>query len=581
MNNSIFRLLAFYMRYSRGTVVLAACVGLLAGGSSAALMALITTKITYSGGFASPWYFAGLALLVLLATTASGFISTHLANRTGYDMRLYLSRKLLDSPLRYVEEAGTHRVLAALTEDIPKIAGGLLKVPGLCTSLAILVGGLIFLAVLSPAMLLTVVFFIAVAVSSYVVPQARANRILARAREDWDALVDHFRTLSEGGKELKLNRRRRETFFTEMIQSAAMSFRRHNSRGQYVYVLLNSWSQILYFVVTGVVIFVLPFWLGNISTRVLTGYVLTILYLGAPIAALVSIFPIFGMASVSLHKLEQLGWPIDELGAEPETVGADAAEPLRGRRTLELEGVTHSYRREGEDGNFTLGPIDLTVRAGELIFLVGGNGSGKTTLAKLLCGLYVPESGRILLDGQPVVDENRDAYRQNFSVVFSDFHLFERLLGAEDPAVHARAEQYLTQLQLAHKVQLREGKLSTLELSQGQRKRLALLTEYIEDRPVYVFDEWAADQDPLFKDIFYYQILPELTARGKTVIAISHDDRYYRVADRIVKLDYGKVVSDEPADCSEEARRSARLPLPEMPTPNENTPSAMLTAEAT
>ena len=580
MNNSIFRLLAFYMRYSRGTVILAACVGLLAGGSSAALMALITARITYSEGFASPWYFAGLALLVLLATTASGFISTHLANRTGYDMRLYLSRKLLDSPLRYVEEAGTHRVLAALTEDIPNLAGGLLRVPGLCTSLAILLGCIVFLAMLSPAMLLTVVLFILVAVASYIVPQGRANRILARGREEWDTLVGHFRTLSEGGKELKLNRRRRETFYNEMVKTAAMSFRRHNSRGQYVYVLLNSWSQILYFVVTGIVIFVLPFWLGNISTRVLTGYVLTILYMGAPIAALVSIIPTFGVANISLRKLEKLGWSIRDLGDESEEDGAWAAGRMRCRRALELEGVTHSYRREGEDGNFTLGPIDLSVRAGELVFLVGGNGSGKTTLAKLLCGLYVPESGRILLDGQPVVDENRDAYRQNFSVVFSDFHLFERLLGAEDPAVRARAEEYLAQLQLAHKVQLREGKLSTLELSQGQRKRLALLAEYIEDRPVYVFDEWAADQDPLFKDIFYYQILPELTARGKTVIAISHDDRYYRVADRIVKLDYGKVVSDEPSDRSEEARGSARLPMPEMTARDENAPGALLTAAA-
>jgi putative ATP-binding cassette transporter len=70
-----------------------------------------------------------------------------------------------------------------------------------------------------------------------------------------------------------------------------------------------------------------------------------------------------------------------------------------------------------------------------------------------------------------------------------------------------------------------------------------LLTAYIEDRPIYVFDEWAADQDPFFKRVFYYNFLPELKARGKAVLVISHDDRYYNVADRIIRLDCGSVVA--------------------------------------
>jgi putative ATP-binding cassette transporter len=91
---------------------------------------------------------------------------------------------------------------------------------------------------------------------------------------------------------------------------------------------------------------------------------------------------------------------------------------------------------------------------------------------------------------------------------------------------------------------VREGAFSTLALSQGQRKRLALLTAYLEDRPIYLFDEWAADQDPQFKEIFYHHLLPELRARNKTVLVITHDDRYYDVADRLIKLDYGKLVYD-------------------------------------
>jgi putative ATP-binding cassette transporter len=178
---------------------------------------------------------------------------------------------------------------------------------------------------------------------------------------------------------------------------------------------------------------------------------------------------------------------------------------------------------------------------------VGGNGSGKTTLAKLLTGLYAPDGGDIRFDGQLITDQNREWYSQHFSVVFSDFFLFDSLLGLKRQVsnLDATARDYLVQLQLDHKVQVKDGNLSTTSLSQGQRKRLALLTAYLEDRPIYIFDEWAADQDPMFKEVFYDRLLPELRAKGKTVIVISHDDRYYHVADRIIKLDYGQLVDSE------------------------------------
>ena len=191
-----------------------------------------------------------------------------------------------------------------------------------------------------------------------------------------------------------------------------------------------------------------------------------------------------------------------------------------------------------------LGPIDLTFRPGELIFIVGGNGSGKSTLAKILTGLYPPESGVIYLDGKPVDDRSRDAYRQNFSVVFSDFFLFDSLLGMSPVNLDAHAKEYLVQLHLNHKVTVRDGVLSTTDLSQGQRKRLALLTAYLEDRPFYVFDEWASDQDPVFKEIFYTQLLPELKSKGKTVLVITHDDRFVYVADRCLKMEEGKLRSE-------------------------------------
>jgi putative ATP-binding cassette transporter len=212
-----------------------------------------------------------------------------------------------------------------------------------------------------------------------------------------------------------------------------------------------------------------------------------------------------------------------------------------------LVGVKHSYYDERSDRVFTMGPIDVSFTPGEVVFLIGGNGSGKTTLLKLLTGLYTPEAGQVLWNGVAIDDGNRDDYRQFFSIVYSDFFLFEQLLGLEKiggTSLDESATEYLKQLELSHKVETHDGRLSTTALSQGQRKRLALLVAYLEDRPFYVFDEWAADQDPAFKEIFYKRLLPELRQRGKSVLVITHDDHYYYLANRVIKLDSGRMEYD-------------------------------------
>jgi putative ATP-binding cassette transporter len=215
-----------------------------------------------------------------------------------------------------------------------------------------------------------------------------------------------------------------------------------------------------------------------------------------------------------------------------------------------MQGIVYQYCGDdaatADSREFTLGPLDLTLRAGELVFVVGGNGSGKTTLLKLLAGLYEPEDGRLLWNGTPVTAANQAAYRQNFSVVFAEPYLFAHLLGLSDGTIDAQARTYLARLRLAHVVGVANGELSKTALSHGQRKRLALLTAYLEDRPVYLFDEWAASQDPEFRAVFYHQLLPELKARGKLVVVITHDDRYFDVADRLLTLDFGQLVASAP-----------------------------------
>ncbi|HVS00865.1 MAG TPA: cyclic peptide export ABC transporter, partial [Thermoanaerobaculia bacterium] len=266
------------------------------------------------------------------------------------------------------------------------------------------------------------------------------------------------------------------------------------------------------------------------------------LYMMTPLDTILNLLPNLGRATVAIRKVESLGLSLQEKTGDADALVVPPAVPSWQR--IELSGISHAYRREGEDDSFLLGPVDLGVNAGETLFLVGGNGSGKTTLAKLLMGLYMPEQGEIRLDGKAVTNLDRDSYRQLFSAVFADFYLFETLLGLDRTGLDEQALKYLSDLHLADKVKVKDGTLSTLDLSQGQRKRLALLTAYLEDRPIYLFDEWAADQDPYFKEIFYTQLLRELKTRRKTIVVISHDDRYYHLADRIVKLEYGKVVYD-------------------------------------
>jgi len=538
INFKFFTFLRFLLRNSHGTLIVSSVVGVIAGASGATLMALITSKLANTANSANSFQrFITLAIVALVASTISGLLSTYISQQTGFDMRMRMCRRILATPLRNVEAAGAHKILAALTQDTPAITGAFLRIPQLCTSAAVVIGCLIYLGWLSFSLLLALMVFLAIAIIGYVLPANKAMKYLRRGREEWDALIGHYRGLIEGAKELKLNRRRGEAFYWELVQGTTISLRRNNAIGGNIFVVLGSWTQMLYFLAIGLILFILPNIVGSLSTPVLTGYALTILYMAVPLMNIVGIIPTFNNAMISLEKVEQLG--VNLSGSDTREV--IPAPRLQFWRSLELIGVTHTYYRESDASSFVLGPLNLRIEPGELIFLIGGNGSGKTTLAKLLSGLYIPENGEIRLDGERIGAENRDVYRQFFSVVFSDFFLFEHLLGLKKTNLDERVKGYIEQLQLAHKVEVKGGKLSTTELSQGQRKRLALLTAYLEDRPCYIFDEWAADQDPVFRDIFYYQLLPELKAQGKTVLVISHDDRYYHIGDRIIKLDCGQL----------------------------------------
>jgi putative ATP-binding cassette transporter len=534
------KMIAFFFKHSRKTVILSIIAGIFSGACNAALLAVINAVVKNGHSSALLWSFVGLCALLPLTRFTSEFLLTQLGQGATFNLRMQLCDQILAAPLRHLEQVGVPRLLAALSDDVPAITGAILIIPLLCVNAALVVGCLVYMGILSPVLLAIVLGFMVVGIASYQIPIIKVQKIFERARKDANALQRHFRALTQGTKELKIHSRRRQAFISEELKLTADSMRRYNIAGQNLYSAAASWGQTLVFVVIGLILFLLPT-VRNLSSTMMIAYALSLLYLMTPLQIILNTLPQLSRANVALRNVEQLGFTLSS--QESEEVG-ETAPPISTWETLELKSITHTYHREGESDDFVLGPIDLTFRPGELVFITGGNGSGKTTLVKLLTGLYIPEQGHISLDGEPVGNIRKEFYRQYFSAVFSDFYLFEQMLGLINPELDNQAREYLSQLKLSHKVEIVNGKLSTIELSQGQRKRLALLTAYLEDRPIYIFDEWAADQDPQFKAVFYMQLLPELKGRGKTVFVISHDDRYYHVADRVIKLDDGQVVSD-------------------------------------
>ena len=300
----------------------------------------------------------------------------------------------------------------------------------------------------------------------------------------------------------------------------------------------SSLGTVLFLIPIGLIVFVFPK-ITTVSNETISGYAITVLYSFNPLRSISSFLPQIAQANVALDKIESLGISLKTQVTEPDfPTGSDFEKDWT---SLELIGVNQAYGEEKDEHRFSLQNIDLEIKPGEIVFIVGGNGSGKSTLIKLITGLYTPDQGIILFNNRPVTNENREWYRQQFSAVFYDFYLFDRLIGI-DQRRQAEIQNYLQLLEIENKVTVKDGVLSTTNLSQGQRKRLALLTAYLEDRPIYIFDEWASDQDPVFKKVFYKKLMPELKDRGKTVIAVTHDDQYFQCCDRLIKLDYGSLV---------------------------------------
>ncbi|WP_320533969.1 cyclic peptide export ABC transporter [Robbsia andropogonis] len=554
------------VRQSRGMLLLALLCSLIGGLGNAGLLALINQALAADASSLSHlgMSFLVVGLIVLVTRTLAQTLFMRLGQQVKASLRMRTIRRIGEAAFASLERQGAAKSLAVLTQDLDTIVSFFIGMPALATQGALVVGCLAYLAYLSWGIFAVAVVTIVLGTLGYRIAHTKALFHLRASRKREDDLVRHFRSLFDGAKELKLHRARRRAFIDDTLATNVEAVRVQRTRGYVLYAAANSWGNCILFAFIGLTLFVFGQHLGA-SAHVMSGYAIVFVYMIMPIEAVLSAMPMISAARVALERIEQVnGELLPEPGADTHAGNDGAPETDRTHMRhvpvgsassvshsvsgsfgeIVLEGVAHRYFREKENGTFSLGPINATFKPGEIVYLIGGNGSGKTTLAKMLVGLYAPEDGRIVVDGKVIDEQHREAYRQLFSVVFSDFFLFDNLLGLDATAgkVDDEVSRLLSELQLDHKVNVRDGVFSTLNLSQGQRKRLALLVAYLEDRPFYVFDEWAADQDPLFKDVFYRQLLPALRARGKAVLVITHDDRYFPLADRYLKLEYGQLI---------------------------------------
>lgn len=500
----------------------------------------------------------GCALMGALLLTGIG--SQYLVARMGAgavaQLRADLSQRFLDLEFERLMSR-KNVVFGALIEDISRIGPLVLLAPQAAYNILLILLCCTYLIFISASLFAIFAIILGLTLTVTLAVNFAASKRFDDMRTADEQFFEHVRTISDAKKQLTLNPTRAGHFVDKLLSPAIRQAETSMVRAHLMLGLNDAWSAVMvigaaFIVVSlGQVMFDLP--LNTILQFVVVG-----LFLAGPVNFIIHAGPLVSVSLASLRHLERVGLGPDE-AAEPsraarpaEAAPAPAPAPATWQR-IHAERICYQYPEEpeGQGGGaprFTLGPVDFDIRQGEILFVVGDNGSGKSTLLLLLCGLLRPSAGGLYIDGRPVHDE-LVPYRARFGGVFGDFFLFSHVLDAQGRLLSDdKVNELLEGLELSGQTSVRQGELSKLSLSTGQRKRLAMLQCHAEDREIYFFDEWTADQDPDYRRHFYRSLLPDLKRRGKTVVVITHDDRYFDVSDRIITLENGRVVADSSRD---------------------------------
>jgi len=469
---------------------------------------------------------------ILIATTVE--IETII-----HKLRVRLMDQVRRSELLPLEGIGRAEIVNAITKETQTLTQAATILGFASQGFVLVVFVCAYIAYLSLAALLMSSIVIGLASLMFL---ASSRRFVAEQRKatEWEKrLYDRLFDLVDGFKEVRLNRSRSEELFADIVQvsreGANIKIRTQTETFKHVV-----FSQTSVYVLLGALVFMLPTFTSSVGAS-LQKIATALLFVAGAFWGIVQSLPILLNANVAADNIERLEQRLRATVVTPE-IGV--REPPRQFDKIEMRDVAFHYQVKSRDTPFKIGPIDFTLRSGELVFIMGGNGSGKSTFMKVLAGLYKPDSGQITLDGMPIGDYNREAYRSLITAIFSDYHLFQRLYGIFDPDM-ARLHRLLGEFRLADKTRLIDRVFQTVELSSGQRKRLGLIVSLLEKRPILLLDEWAAEQDPEFRGKFYYELLPELVRAGLTIVVISHDDRYIdqgHYAARVIRMDEGRFV---------------------------------------
>ncbi|TGO03773.1 hypothetical protein PN36_00325 [Candidatus Thiomargarita nelsonii] len=452
-------------------------------------------------------------------------------------IRVRIADKIRRSELRFLEETGSASIYAPLTRDSNLISQMALVLVMTGQSVIVLVFSAIYLAWLSPLSLVITVVFIGSTIIVFLSHEKKISQELQSASQKETEFFETFGHILEGFKELKINSRKNDDVFWHIEQVSKETQEFKVSSGLRL-VTTIMFSQVSFYLLLAILIFIIPLF-SETHSDVIFKITAAILFIMGPISQFAGAIPMIAKTNVAIESLYQLEAQLDEVSIhQTEQVSTP---PIERFQEIRLDDMTFNFSDKFGKILFSLSSINLTLKQGEMLFIVGGNGSGKSTLLKLLIGLYYPTSGSLYVDDEQIDSTNYQSYRELFAIIFTDFHLFDRLYGLGE-IDESRLKSLLVLMELDKKTKYIDGKFTNLELSTGQKKRLAFITAVLEDKPIYIFDELAADQDPLFRKRFYEIILPDLKKQGKTIIAVTHDDKYFYTADRVVKMDSGKLV---------------------------------------
>ncbi|WP_428229099.1 cyclic peptide export ABC transporter [Flavobacterium sp.] len=444
--------------------------------------------------------------------------------------------KILKTPLITIEKLGSQRFYTAI-EDLRMFSSFPEVITHSINSLLMLLLCMMYLFTLSvSAALVVIALIILIAVVYFFVISSMSQKvgILRKYNEHYYKYVDD---VIKGFKGFKLSTQRREKLMYEHLSPNRENAKELDFNINYVFLSINLISQYGLYLLIGVILFLLPE-IGLLKKEDIISYVVILLFISGPINNLINMQNIYTRLTVANTRIKKFIKDFDTT----EVINLTQNSTPEMFNSLEFNNVSFNYENDSKEKTFALGPINISIEKGETIFIIGGNGSGKSTFINILTGLYKPSEGEIVLNNETI---NQDASVQNLiSAVFTDNHIFSHNYDDYSLEQNTDYQELLKVMELDKVIVDDKEESARRAFSKGQGKRMSMIFALLENKPILVLDEWAADQDPHFRKYFYEVLIPKLKKEGKTIIAVTHDDAYFKHADRIIKFDYGQIVKD-------------------------------------